>query len=97
MRLVVDTGVFISAAIKAQTVPNLAVHRAVHRGVLLKSHATEAELMDVIDRPNLARLNRAGGAGTPGGVDGIGRTCAGYGSALWRAVTRRTTNFSTWW
>ena len=56
MRVVIDTGVFISAAIKAQTVPNLAVYRAAHRGVLLKSSATEAELMDVIDRPYLARL-----------------------------------------
>ena len=56
MRIVVDTGVFISAAIKAQSVPNIAVYQAVQRGVLLKSSATEAELMGVIDRPYLARL-----------------------------------------
>jgi uncharacterized protein len=56
MRIVIDTGVFISAAIKAQTVPNIAVYRAAQRGVLLKSDATEAELIDVIDRPHLARL-----------------------------------------
>jgi putative PIN family toxin of toxin-antitoxin system len=56
MRIVVDTGVFISAALKAQTAPNIAVHRAVEHGLLLKSLATEAELMDVIDRPYLARL-----------------------------------------
>jgi len=56
MRVVVDTGVFISAAIKAQTVPNMAVYRAAQRGVLLKSLATEAELVEVIDRPYLARL-----------------------------------------
>ena len=56
MRIVIDTGVLVSAAIKAQTVPNIAVHQAVQRGVLLKSSATEAELMDVIDRPYLARL-----------------------------------------
>ena len=56
MRIVIDTGVFISAAIKARTAPNMAVYQAEQRGVLLKSHATEAELMDVIDRPYLARL-----------------------------------------
>jgi putative PIN family toxin of toxin-antitoxin system len=56
MRVVIDTGVFISAAIKSQTAPNIAVHQAEQRGVLLKSQATEAELMDVIDRPYLARL-----------------------------------------
>ena len=56
MRVVIDTGVFISAAIKAQTVPNIAVYRAAQRGVLLKSSSTEAELMEVIDRPYLARL-----------------------------------------
>lgn len=56
MRIVIDTGVFISAAIKSQTIPSIAVRRAVQQGVLLKSHSTEAELMDVIDRPYLARL-----------------------------------------
>jgi putative PIN family toxin of toxin-antitoxin system len=56
MRVVVDTNIFISAAIKAQTIPNIAVYRAAQRGVLLKSHVTEAELTEVIDRPYLARL-----------------------------------------
>jgi putative PIN family toxin of toxin-antitoxin system len=56
MRVVVDTGVFISAAIKAQTIPNIAVYQATRRGVLVKSHLSEAELMEVIDRPYLARL-----------------------------------------
>lgn len=56
MRVVIDTGVFISAAIKAQTVPSIAVHRAAQREVLLKSRSTEAELMEVIARPYLARL-----------------------------------------
>jgi len=56
MRVVIDPGVFISAAIQAQTVPSIAVHRAAQRGVLLKSGSTEAELMEVIDRPYLARL-----------------------------------------
>jgi uncharacterized protein len=56
MRVVIDTGVLISAAIKAQTIPNIAVYRATQRGVLLKSNSTEAELIDVIDRPYLARV-----------------------------------------
>jgi putative PIN family toxin of toxin-antitoxin system len=56
MRAVVDTNIFISAAIKAETTPNIAVYRAAQRGVLLKSHATEVELLAVIDRPYLARL-----------------------------------------
>ena len=56
MRVVIDTGVFVSAAIKAQTTPSIAVYRAERRGVLLKSRTTEAELMDVIDRPYLARV-----------------------------------------
>jgi putative PIN family toxin of toxin-antitoxin system len=56
MRVVIDTGVFVSAAIKAQTVPNIAVYQAERRGVLLKSRVSEAELMEVIDRPYLARL-----------------------------------------
>jgi putative PIN family toxin of toxin-antitoxin system len=56
MRVVIDTSVFVSAAIKAQTAPNIAVYLAARRGVLLKSHSTEAELMEVIGRPYLARL-----------------------------------------
>lgn len=56
MRVVVDTNIFISAAIKAQSIPNIALYRAAQRGVLLRSHVTEAELMAVIDRPYLARL-----------------------------------------
>ena len=56
MRVVIDTSVLISAAIKAQTVPNAAVYQAEQRGVLLKSPVTEADLIEVIDRPYLAPL-----------------------------------------
>jgi putative PIN family toxin of toxin-antitoxin system len=56
MRIVIDTGVLISAALKAQTVPSIAVYQAGQRGTLLKSDETEAELMEVVDRPHLARL-----------------------------------------
>lgn len=47
MRVVIDTGVFVSAAIKAQTVLNIAVYQAAQHGVLLKSDVTAAELMEV--------------------------------------------------
>ncbi len=56
MRVVVDTNILISAAIKAQIMPNIAVYRAAQLGVLLKSSVTEAELTAVIDRLYLARL-----------------------------------------
>ena len=56
MRVVIDTGVFVSAAIKEQAVPSIAVYQAEQRGTLLKSRVTESELMEVIDRPYLARL-----------------------------------------
>lgn len=58
--VVIDTDVLISAAIEAQSVPSLAVHRAAQRGVQLKSGMTEADLMEVIDRPYL-RPRRATG------------------------------------
>ena len=56
MRIVIDTGVLISAALKAQTVPSIAVYQAGQRGTLIKSDETVAELMEVVDRPHLARL-----------------------------------------
>jgi hypothetical protein len=43
MRVVIDIGVFIGAAIKAQTVPSIAMHRAVQRGMLLKFPSTKTE------------------------------------------------------
>ncbi|MGH7102447.1 MAG: hypothetical protein ACREFJ_08620 [Acetobacteraceae bacterium] len=58
MRIVIDTGVFISAAIKAQTAPHIAVYRAAQNGVLLKSLSTEAELMEVLDRPYQQHMRR---------------------------------------
>ena len=56
MRFVIDTGVLISAALKADTAPSMAVQRAVRSGVLLKSSATEAESLEVIARPYLAQV-----------------------------------------
>jgi putative PIN family toxin of toxin-antitoxin system len=56
MRVVVDTNVLVSAVLKDQSLPALGVHTAVRRGVLLKSHATEQQLLAVVARPRLAPL-----------------------------------------
>jgi putative PIN family toxin of toxin-antitoxin system len=56
MRIVVDTNVFVSAALKDKSIPSIALHLAAQRDVLLKSAATEAQLFDVIMRPCLLPL-----------------------------------------
>jgi putative PIN family toxin of toxin-antitoxin system len=56
MRIVVDTNVFVSAALKDRSLPALAVHLATQHGVLLKSTATERQLFDVLARPYFASL-----------------------------------------
>ena len=58
MRVVVDTNVLISAALKENTPPEAAVHRAAGSHVLLKSTLTERELFVTLDRPRLAPLIR---------------------------------------
>lgn len=55
MRVVVDTNVLISAALKDRSVPAAAV-RLAGQHVLLKSMATERQLIQVVARPYLARL-----------------------------------------
>jgi predicted nucleic acid-binding protein len=44
MRVVVDTNVFISAALKEKSIPGMAVHIVAESGVLLKSTIREQEL-----------------------------------------------------
>jgi putative PIN family toxin of toxin-antitoxin system len=56
MRVVLDTNVLVSAALKENSVPAAAVHLVLERGTLLKSDLTAAELLGVLDRPYLARL-----------------------------------------
>ena len=56
MRVVVDTNVFVSAALKDKSAPALAVHLVARGGGLLKSAATERQLFEVLDRPRLAPL-----------------------------------------
>ena len=56
MRAVVDTNVLVSAILKDQSLPALAVHVIEQRGVLLKSTATEQQLFDVLARPYFVSL-----------------------------------------
>ncbi len=56
MRVVVDTNVFISAALKEKSLPGMAVHIVAESGRLLKSTLTERELFVTLVRPRLAPL-----------------------------------------
>jgi putative PIN family toxin of toxin-antitoxin system len=56
MRVVVDTNVLVSAALKDKSLPALTVHLVAQRGGLLKSAATERQLIEVLARPYLAPL-----------------------------------------
>ena len=60
MRVVLDTNVFISAALKEKTPPETAVHLAATSHLLLKSAITERELFVTLDRPRLAPLIPSG-------------------------------------
>jgi putative PIN family toxin of toxin-antitoxin system len=56
MRIVVDTNVFVSAALRQGSLPALSLFLIERRCTLLRSAATEEELFEVIDRPRFARL-----------------------------------------
>ncbi len=56
MRVVVDTNVFISAALKEKSQPGMAVHLVAESGLLLKSAIAERELLITLARPRLAPL-----------------------------------------
>jgi putative PIN family toxin of toxin-antitoxin system len=56
MRVVVDTNVLVSAALKDKSLPSIAVHLVAQHSLLLKSAATEAQLFEVVARPYLAAL-----------------------------------------
>lgn len=59
MRLVIDTNVFVSAALKANSLPFLVIRWLGQNGGLLKSAATERELLSVLNRPRLVALTAA--------------------------------------
>jgi len=54
-----DTDVFISAALKEQSFPALALRGVIQNGTLLKSAATEHQLFEVLSRPQIARVVEA--------------------------------------
>jgi uncharacterized protein len=56
MRVVVDTNVLVSAALKQKSMPGMAALLVERRGGLLESLATEQQLFEVIARPRLASL-----------------------------------------
>jgi putative PIN family toxin of toxin-antitoxin system len=56
MRVVVDTNVLVSAALKQQSMPGMSALLIERRGGLLKSLATEQQLFEVVARPRLASL-----------------------------------------
>jgi len=56
MRVVLDTNVLVSAALKRQSTPSLAARLVEHGGTLLKSLVTEQQLVEVVARPYLAPL-----------------------------------------
>lgn len=56
MRVVLDTNIFVSALLKENSLPALAVYLVAQRHVLLKSPATERQLFEVLARPYFAPL-----------------------------------------
>ena len=50
-RGVIDTNVFVSAALKDKSTPASAVKMATASGILLKSTETERQLFEVLSRP----------------------------------------------
>jgi len=56
MRVVLDTNVLVSAVLKRNSTPGIAVHAVERRANLVKSRATERQLFEVVGRPYFARL-----------------------------------------
>ena len=56
MRVVVDTNVFISAGLKENSPPEMAIHLVAESHLLLKSTITEQELFVTLARPRLIPL-----------------------------------------
>jgi uncharacterized protein len=53
-RVVLDAGVFVGRLLRPESVPALAVSRALARGIVLISDGLVAELADVLARPKFA-------------------------------------------
>ena len=82
MRIVVDTNVFVSAVLKHNSLPFLVVRWIDEHGGLLKSAATEREILSVLSRPQIAAVT------IPGFRAGLAKMLA---SAELVAITERIT------
>ena len=56
IRVVVDTNVFISAALKENSTPGRVIRFVQQRGIFLKSDVTEAEFFRILAKPKLVKL-----------------------------------------
>jgi putative PIN family toxin of toxin-antitoxin system len=56
MRVVLDTNIFVSAILKANSLPFHVVRWINQHGGLLKSTATEQEILNVLGRPRIAAV-----------------------------------------
>ncbi len=72
MRVVVDTNVFVSAALKEKSLPGMAAHIVAESGLLLKSTITERELFVTLAPP-------ASCAADPAALSGLAERAAGGG------------------
>jgi len=70
MRIVVDTNVFVSAVLKSASLPFVVVRWIDQNGGLLKSAATEQELLGVLQRPHIAAVT------SPAFRDGLAKMLA---------------------
>jgi len=60
MRVVLDTNVIVSAALKANSWPAIVLRWVAENGVLLKSKETEREVLEVLGRPRfISKVSRA--------------------------------------
>ena len=91
MRIVVDTNVFVSAVLKANSLPSLVVRWIDRHDGLIRSAATEQELIVTLARPNIAAVT------IPSFRDDLAKMLAWPSwslspSGLPSAAIRRTTN-----
>jgi hypothetical protein len=95
MRLVVDTKIFVSAALKENSLPFLVARWINRHDGLLKSATTEQQLLDLLRRPYIEA------ATIPSLREGLARMLAAaelvtIPSALPPGAIPPTTNFSSW-
>src|ERR1700737_611127 len=90
MRVVLDTNVLVSAALKQKSMPRMAALVVERRGGLLKSLATEQQLFEVLARPYFDSLSdpdaRAWLKKLP--------RCLAVRFWLWRSATRNSADRS---